>query len=40
MVRQYDKETIRSKDNKAYKLASLNNKKYKTIVRGNNNGLY
>ena len=34
MVRWCDKQTISSKDNKAYKLASPNNKEYETIIEG------
>ena len=34
------RKTIRSPDNKAYVLASLNNSKIETIARENNNGLY
>ena len=39
-LRQYNKKTISYKDNKAYKLASLDNNEYQTIAEGNNNGVY
>ena len=40
MTRQCNKKTISSKDNKVYKLASLNNNECQTITKGDNNGLY
>jgi len=40
MLRQCNKKTISCKDNKAYKLASLNNNKYQTITEEDNNRVY
>jgi len=39
-VRQCNKRTISSPDNKVYMLASPNNRTYKTIGREHNNRLY